>query len=109
MQKPKKIIVVGSFRDVATHDGEKNKNKAGLIGFFFSLRAGVDDRQRTRGAHDLVDASTERRPLRATDFQNVLVRCVERRMEFEERVGRGAVIRPVQRLEYLVFFVPSGS
>ena len=29
-------------------------------------------------------------------------RCVERRVKFEERVSRGAVISPVQRLEYLL-------
>ena len=43
--------------------------------------------------------------MRTADFQNVLVRGVERRMKFEERVGRGAVIRPLQRFKYLFTFV----
>jgi hypothetical protein len=39
--------------------------------------------------------------MRTAGFQNVFVRGVKRRMKFEERVGRGAVIRPVQRFKYL--------
>jgi len=37
--------------------------------------------------------------LRTAGFQNVFVRDVKGRMKFEERIGRGAVIRPVQRFK----------
>lgn len=34
-------------------------------------------------------------------MEDVLARGIEWCMEFEERVGRGAIISPMQRLEYL--------
>ena len=66
----------------------------------FSLRARIDGR-RTRGTHYLVHTSTKGSPLGTANSQDVIGRGVERRVQFEERVGRGAIICPMQRLEYL--------
>lgn len=84
------------FRDV-THKGvEKEKGR-----LHFSLWSRIDG-QRARGARDLVDASAERHPLRTANLEDVLARGIEWRMELEERVGRSAIISPMQCLEYLV-------
>jgi len=83
-----------SFRDAA-HNGVRKRQGR----LHFSLWARIDG-QSAAGAGDIVDASSERCPLRTADLEDVLARGIEWCVQFEERVGGGAIISPMQCLEY---------